>query len=89
MDSICSLPIYSDSESDVEQEIKTFVDLFEFLQETKDACIFSWLSEPWSGKDKQESLLRLFAGLGLIDKLKDFQVAKGNFNSKTINYPFV
>jgi hypothetical protein len=36
------------------------------------------------GKDKQESLLRLFAGLGLIEKLNDYNVCKGNFNLKTI-----
>jgi hypothetical protein len=46
--------------------------------------IIKWLKEPWVGKDKQESLLRLFAGLGLIDKLKSYDICKGNFNEKTI-----
>ncbi len=45
--------------------------------------IINWLNDEndkWQGKDKQESLLRLFAGLKLIDKLKEFDVCKGNFN---------
>ena len=64
-------------------EIKTFVDLYNFLQNYSDNII-SWLENPWKGKDKQESLLRLFAHLGLINKFKDYDICKGNFNSKTI-----
>ena len=37
------------------------------------------------GKDKLESLLRLFISLGLISKLNGFEVCKGNFNNGTIN----
>ena len=36
--------------------------------------IKTWLKEPWVGKDKQESLLRLFAGLGIIDKIKSYDI---------------
>ena len=62
----------------------TFKDLYHNLQTIEDTDILSWLGTPWKGKDKQESLLRLFAGLGLIVKLKSFHICKGNFNKKTI-----
>ena len=48
----------------------TFKHLYEFLQSHEDDSIYKWLQEHWVGKDKQESLLRLFTGLNLIDKLK-------------------
>ena len=51
-------------------EMDSFKDLYEFLQLYEENNILTWLEKPWVGKDKQESLLRLFAGLGLIDKLK-------------------
>ena len=66
-----------------QNEITTFIDFYEFLQEYND-CIIKWLNNPWKGKDKQESLLRLFAGLDLIDKLKKFKICKGNFNLNNI-----
>ena len=62
----------------------TFKDLYEFLQLYEENNIITWLKEPWVGKDKQESLLRLFAGLGLIDKIKSYDICKGNYNEKTI-----
>ena len=62
----------------------TFKNLYEFLQLNEENDIFTWLEKPWVGKDKQESLLRLFAGLGLIDKLKLYDICKGNYNEKTI-----
>jgi hypothetical protein len=64
--------------------MQTIVELYHFLQSHKDNNIKSWLKEPWVGKDKQESLLRLFAGLGLIDYLKSYYTCKGNFNNNTI-----
>lgn len=64
--------------------MNTFKDLYEFLQKNDEDNIICWLENPWQGKDKQESLLRLFAGLGLIDKLNKYDVCKGNFNQKTI-----
>lgn len=63
----------------------TFKDLYEFLQLYKENNILTWLEKSWAGKDKQESLLRLFAGLGLIDKLKSYDICKGNYNGKTIS----
>jgi len=64
--------------------MKTFKDLYEFLQSYKENNIITWLEEPWVGKDKQESLLRIFSNLGLIDKLKQYDICKGNFNNQTI-----
>jgi len=64
--------------------MNTFKDLYEFLQLYEENNIITWLKEPWVGKDKQESLLRLFAGLGLIDKIKSYDICKGNYNEKTI-----
>ena len=64
-------------------KIKTFVDLYNFLQNYSENIV-SWLENRWEGKDKQESLLRLFSHLGLIDKFKDYGVCVGNFNNKTI-----
>lgn len=63
----------------------TFKDLYEFLQSYEENNIIDWLKKKWLGKDKQESLLRLFAGLGLIDKLKAYDICKGNYNKKTIS----
>jgi hypothetical protein len=66
-----------------ENDFKTFVELFEFLQ-TFEGDLKEWLSIKWDGKDKQESLLRLFSFLGLIEKLNNFDICKGNFNKHTI-----
>ena len=65
-------------------KMDTFKDLYEFLQLYEENNIITWLKEPWVGKDKQESLLRLFAGLGLIDKIKLYDICNGNYNKKTI-----
>ena len=65
--------------------MNNFKDLYNFLQSYGEDNIIGWLNDHWVGKDKQESLLRLFVGLGLIDKLKTYQVCKGNFNLKTNN----
>ena len=67
-------------------DITTFAHLFDYLTTIDDASIIEWLSseERWNGKDKQESLLRLFAYLGLIDKFNNYDVCYGNFNNMTI-----
>jgi len=64
--------------------MRTFIDLYEFLQSFPEDNILNWLKVPWVGKDKQESLLRLFAGLGLLPKLNQYHICKGNYNQKTI-----
>ena len=65
-------------------EINTLQDLYKFIQLHEENNIIPWLSKRWDGKDKQESLLRLFGGLGLIPKLNLYHMCKGNFNLKTI-----
>jgi hypothetical protein len=65
-------------------DITTFKDLYEFLQTYPKDALRDWLEIAWVGKDKQESLLRLFANLGLIGKISNFIMCKGNFNLKTI-----
>ena len=64
--------------------IKTFKDLYLFLQNYQEDDITEWLKINWKGKDKQESLLRLFAALNLINKLNQYDICGGNFNLKTI-----
>lgn len=68
-------------------ELSSFKDLFEFLQNYSDKNILDWLKQPWIGKDKQESVMRLFAYFGLLSKLTDFTMCNGNFNLQTIE-PF-
>jgi hypothetical protein len=65
--------------------IRTFKDLFNFLRVYQHPLgIIDWLNDRWIGKDKQESLLRLFSKLYLIPKLNKYNICKGNFNLKTI-----
>ena len=53
--------------------MNTFIDLYKYLQTIyEEPSIIPFLQEKWQGKDKQESLLRLFGGLGLICKLNKF-----------------
>jgi hypothetical protein len=63
--------------------MKTFYDLYEFLRKY-DGLIVDFLKEPWVGKDKQESLFRLFAYLGLIPEFTDYYICSGNFNNITL-----
>ena len=64
--------------------MKTFVELYKFLQKYKKENIYEWLEEKWEGKDKQESLLRIFSSLKLIKKLEEYEICKGNYNLGTI-----
>lgn len=66
--------------------VRTFSELYQFLQNYTGESIINWMEADtiWHGKDKQESLLRLFARLGLVHKLRDYTPCKGNFNLKTI-----
>ena len=67
-----------------DEDITTFNDLYNFLQNHDSYDIFDWLKNNWKGKDKQESLLRLMSYLNLIEKLNKFNVCNGNFNLNTI-----
>ena len=66
--------------------MKTYKDLFVALQHLPDdQHISEWfMNDRWKGKDKQESVFRLTARLGLIEKLQDFRMCNGNFNRRTI-----
>lgn len=64
--------------------ISTNVEIYEFLQIYNEDSIINWLNISWTGKDKQESLLRLFSKLNLISKLQNYNVCSGNFNLNTI-----
>ncbi len=65
-------------------KIKTYIDLFDLLKSLNRDEFIEWLNDHWKGKDKQESVLRLFSKLGLIDKLNNYNICCGNFNLKTI-----
>ena len=62
-----------------------FISLYEFLRTYEKENIITWLEKSWTGKDKQESLLRLFSKLNLISKLYDYDICDGNFNLNTIH----
>ena len=64
--------------------MKTFKNLYEYLQSNEINNIHEWINDNWNGKEKQESLLRLFAGLGLIKKLDKYKICKGNYNNGTV-----
>ena len=64
--------------------MNSFVELFNFLKTNESDNIKIWLEDSWIGKDKQESLLRLFSKLKLIKKLEDYNICNGNFNLNSI-----
>lgn len=65
--------------------MKTYKQLFLSIQSLPDPNILNWLmTDKWKGKDKQETILRLFARLGLIPKINHFHMCSGNFNINTI-----
>ena len=66
------------------QEIKDYKSLFNYLKVSQFSNIKQWLEHPWKGKDKQESLLRLFSYLGLVSKLNSFDICTGNFNKQSL-----
>ena len=65
-------------------EPSTFIELYKFLQKYPEKDIRPWLKNQWDGKEKQESILRLFGGLDCIAKFSQYNICKGNFNKKTI-----
>jgi hypothetical protein len=64
--------------------MKTFKDLYTYLQQLKDDSILPFLQENWKGKDKQESLFRLFSLCKLFPNFKNYYLCDGNFNKKTL-----
>ena len=61
----------------------SFTDLFEYLK-NYNLSLNSFLSEKWEGKDKQESVFRLFAYMGLIPDFTNYSICDGNFNNGSI-----
>jgi hypothetical protein len=64
--------------------MSSFIDLYKELQNYTEDSIIPWLNEHWKGKDKQESIFRLFASLKLIQKLDNYDICRGNFNNNSI-----
>ena len=64
--------------------INTFVDLYNYLISIDDIETFL-KSERWEGKDKLESIFRLFAYLNLIEPLNNYYICDGNYTEKTIS----
>lgn len=65
--------------------MNTFADLFAYLQMTTFAHISEFLSDNWEGKEKQESMFRLFANLRLIHEFKEYFVCQGNFSKQSVD----
>ena len=64
--------------------MKTFFELYEFIISNKDSSIYPFLQHSWKGKDKQESIFRLFAYLNLIPEFNTYKVCDGVYNLGTI-----
>lgn len=64
--------------------MNTFVDLFAYLQTAAFDNISEFLSDNWEGKEKQESLFRLFANLHLVPEFRGYHVCENNFNMQTL-----
>lgn len=64
--------------------MSSFIDLYKELQNYTEDSIIPWLNEHWKGKDKQESIFRLFASLKLIQKIDNYDICRGNFNNNSI-----
>ena len=64
--------------------MNTFVDLYNYLISIDDIETFL-KSEQWIGKDKLESIFRLFAYLNLIEPLNNYYICDGNYTEKTIS----
>ena len=65
--------------------MKTYNDLYEFIISNKEPSILSFLSQSWRGKDKQESLFRLFAYLNIIPEFNTYKICDGIYNIGTIS----
>jgi len=62
--------------------MNNFKDLFNYLKTINN--IDNFLLTNWKGKDKQESLFRLFAYLKCIPFFQSYNVCDGNLNKHTI-----
>lgn len=63
--------------------MKTFYDLYQYLLISK-FDINTFLSNNWKGKDKQESLFRLFCYLNIPSEFNNYIISIGNYDIQTI-----
>jgi hypothetical protein len=66
-------------------DIKNFSQLYDVVMNIKDDTIIPFLNEKWIGKDKQETLFRLFAYLNVIKEFDNYSLCDGNFNEGTLS----
>ena len=64
------------------KEINSFVKLYDYINNL--TSIDELLKSKFTHIEIQESLFRLFAKLGCIEKLKNYTICDGNFNKQTI-----
>jgi hypothetical protein len=64
--------------------MNTYADLYDCLLSMKDDSINDFLKNNWKGKDKQETLFRLFSYLKLIQEFNSYDICEGNYNNGTI-----
>lgn len=59
-------------------------EFYNLLQKQSDKSIFPLLKVEWEGKNKQETLIRMFINLYLIPQFAGYTVCDGNFNKGEI-----
>jgi hypothetical protein len=65
--------------------MNTFIDLYNYLISINDIEFITFLnSDQWIGKDKLESVFRLFSYLNLIEPLNNYKICDGNYTNNTI-----
>jgi hypothetical protein len=65
--------------------MNTFIDLYNYLISINDIEFKTFLnSDQWIGKDKLESVFRLFSYLNLIEPLNNYKICDGNYTNNTI-----
>ena len=67
--------------------MKTFIELYTFLQTYSENTLRTFIEDKddkWTGKEKQESVFRLFAYLSLIPGFVGYVICDGNYNLGTV-----
>ena len=66
--------------------MNTFIDLYNLLKTLNNNEFELFLkTEQWVGKDKLESVFRLFSYLNLIEPFYDYKICDGNYTNNTIS----
>jgi len=83
LDKIVKIENYKKEET---KDMKTFVDLYKYLISRNESFdLIEFLKENWDGKDKQESIFRLFAFLKLIPEFDGYNICDGNFSKGNLS----